>query len=160
DPQTIIRLARLPLIFCALLFLAYYYVRVRKEYGEQVAFPSLLLLGASPSVIAHSRFVHSDMPATAVFFIAICSFVEFLKKPSISRFFIAAACTGFALLVKASLIVLFPFYFMAILAWVFVGYTNDPRGKDSIFLLRRFGLFSAGILGMLVICACVIVTYY
>jgi hypothetical protein len=160
DPQTIIRLARLPLIALALLFLAYYYFRVRREYGEAVALPSLLLLGASPSIIAHSRFVHSDVPATAVFFLSICSFVEFLKRPSKSKFFIAAACTSLALLVKASLTVLFPFYLIASLAWVIVGYNGDPKGKNHVFLLRRYGFFVAAILGMLAIGILVVAAVY
>jgi hypothetical protein len=160
DAQTIIRIARIPMILGALLFLGYFYLRVRREYGESVALPSLLLLGASPSVIAHARFVHSDVPATAMFFVSICAFVEFLRKPSKKTFFIAAACTSIGLLTKASLTVLFPFYLMASLAWVLVGFSNEAKGKDRIFLLRRFGLYTAGILGIFLIGVIVIVAVY
>jgi 4-amino-4-deoxy-L-arabinose transferase-like glycosyltransferase len=160
DPQTIIRLARLPMILGALLFLAYYYIRIRREYGEAIGLTSLVLLGASPTFIAHSRFVHSDVVATAFFFISICSFVQFLKMPSRSSFFAAALCTGVALLAKASLLVLLPFYAVLSLVWVLISYDQDQRRKFLTTIWGRYVRCVASILAMAAIAMIVVMAYY
>ena len=160
DPQTIIRLARMPMILCALLFLTYYYFRIRREYGDAVGLTSLVLLGASPTFIAHSRFVHSDIAATAFFFIAICSFVDFLQKPSKSTFIKTAAFTSVALLAKASVVLVYPFYLLISLVWVLISYDRDKNENPFKKLCIRFSWFALAIQALIVIGALVVMAYY
>lgn len=139
DAQTIIRIARAPIMLCCLIFLFYFYKRIKKDCGEVVAFSSLILLGASPTFIAHSRFVHTDVLAAAGFFVCTCSFIDYLKKPTYATFSKVALLTGLSLLVKASLIFLYPFYLLLSFAWQMSNCDNQEERNRIKLHMRLFG---------------------
>jgi hypothetical protein len=143
DPQTMVRLARMPIILMSLLFLIYYYFKINRKYGERVALYSLILVGASPSFIAHSRYVSSDVAAAAAFFICMSSFVEFITMPSLAKFALASGQAGLALLVKASLVVLYPFYMLISLLWVWLNGKIKPHADQS----ERLGISCLSAMG-------------
>ena len=160
DPQTLIRLARTPLILSALLFLAYYYWRIRKEYGTTVALPSLILLGASPSFIAHARFVHSDVPATAFFslpFVLSSNFCRSLQRLVLSRpdYVLVQRCS-----LKHRWWYYFHFIYSAAFVWVLLNRQSDQKQTLLKSFWLPYGRLLAAILGMAAIGMLVIALYY
>ncbi|MFA4890280.1 MAG: glycosyltransferase family 39 protein [Candidatus Paceibacterota bacterium] len=117
DADKIIRLARLPMILLAVLFGAILFYWTRKNYGDKVGFLTLFLFTMSPTIIAHSRYVTTDMAAAFGFFIAIASFLAFLKNQSWRNVFIAGALLGVALLFKFSTVILAPIFFVLVALW-------------------------------------------
>lgn len=110
DAQSMLRCARLPLILVAVFFLIYFFIRLRREFGARVSLIGLTLLAMSPTYLAHSRFVGNDGAVTACFFVCICAFTDYLRKPDRINLLKTGAFTGVALLTKFSAVLLFPLY--------------------------------------------------
>jgi hypothetical protein len=119
DADKIIRFARLPMILLAVLFGAVLFYWVRKNYGGKTGLLTLFLFTMSPTILAHSRYVTTDVAAAFGFFVAITSFLAFLKNQSWRNIFIAGALLGVALLFKFSTVILaLIFLVLAALWWV------------------------------------------
>ena len=128
DADKIIRLARLPMILLAVLFGAVLFYWTRKNYGDKTGLLALFLFTMSPTIIAHSRYVTTDVAAAFGFFIAIVSFLAFLKNQSWRNVFIAGALLGIALLFKFSTVILAPIFLALAALWWFLN-------RDKIFPL-------------------------
>ena len=140
--QSIIRCARAPLIVLAALFCLIYYLTLRRQYGQATALVALLMLSASPSFLAHARFVTNDVPAAAAFFVCLTQFVGFLKNPSLRSLILVAVLTGIAQLVKFSLLMLYPFYLLVGMIWIPLSARglDWPSGKEA---LKKIGQLTA-----------------
>ncbi len=135
NPQNMLRVARIPLQICAILFLFYYFRRLRLEFGYCAAIIGILMMAASPTFLAHARFVTTDAPATISFFISIVMFFDYLRDQSRRKLVRLSIVTGLALLVKHSLIVLIPYYVLIVLLWIVAGLIQ--RGHFLPGVLRK-----------------------
>lgn len=120
DPDQIIFWARLPIMILAVIFGWLLFLWVRSLYGERVGLTVLFLYAFSPTFIAHSRYVTTDLAAAFGFFIGIASFLRFLERPTIKRTAAAGLCLGAALLLKFSIFLLLPIYAGATVLWIFL----------------------------------------
>ncbi|OGZ20744.1 MAG: hypothetical protein A2W55_00070 [Candidatus Nealsonbacteria bacterium RIFCSPHIGHO2_02_38_10] len=112
--------ARIPMIFI-LILLGYYIFRWSRElFGNKAAILSLFLFCFSPTLLAHSRLVTTDVGAAAGAFIATYYFVKFLKNNSWKNLIIAGIVLGIAEMLKFSLILLFPAFGILLLIWTAV----------------------------------------
>lgn len=110
DADTIILLARLPMLLI-LLILGYYIFRFAKERGGNIAaLVAVILYSFSPEFLAHGRLVTTDVGAAAGIFIATYYFLKFLKEQSARTLFLAGFTLGIALLLKFSTFVLIPYF--------------------------------------------------
>ncbi len=133
NPDTILRLMRLPMMLLAALFGWLLWLWARRAFDHRVANLTLLFYAFSPTFIAHSRYVTTDLAAAFGFFIGIATFVSFLKTPSWEKVLIAGLAFGIAQLLKFSLILLLPVYGILLVAWTV---------SQTQFLWReRIGLF-------------------
>lgn len=106
-------LARLPML---LFFLAACYLVWRwsyERYGDTAALIAVVLMAFSPTILAHSRFVTTDMAAAAMVLAASYFFLRFLRSPGKWSFIWASLILGLALLAKFNTVLLGP-YFMAV----------------------------------------------
>lgn len=117
SPQDLLRLARAPIIIVSLLFLWYFGVRTRREFGNLAGTIALLMLSLSPTFLAHARFACTDMSAAVCFFVCFFVFYDYLKNPGWRTLLICAGWTGAALLVKFSLMALAPLYLLLTGLW-------------------------------------------
>src|SRR5579872_2739038 len=78
---------RLPVALASLVFLIFYWVFVRKQFGERVASYSTLFLGGSIGWIAFSRVAVTDLPLSICFSAAM--FLVLANGPAAT---IAAGC--------------------------------------------------------------------
>lgn len=132
NPDQILFWARIPFMLLALLFGWLFYRWVRGMYGEKAALLSLFFFTTSPTIIAHSRYVTTDIGAAFAFFIGIASFLAYLSKPNKKTLCIAGIAFGIAQLLKFSLIVLAPLYLALGTLWIFLFHLEHIRSLESL----------------------------
>ena len=128
--------AKIPMILFFILSAWIVFIWARKLYGDKAALFALILFSFSPTIMAHSRFVTTDMPAMFGVLSATYFFLNFLKanKANAAKSFVLAALFfGIALLLKFSTVLLIPFF---ILIWII----------HSSFIIRHFSLKPALVL--------------
>ncbi len=140
NPDTIVFFSRLPFILLAVFFgwLLFWYVK--KRYNDRIALLSLFFFAFSPTFLAHSRYVTTDMGAAFGFFIGILGLVTFLERPTLKNVLLAGLLLGIAQLLKFSLVLLFPIYTVITLVWLLVEHPYwNGFARFSFYILRMAG---------------------
>lgn len=117
NPDSIIFWSRFPFIILTLILGWLLYRWTKKRFGYTAALLTLLLFAFSPTILAHGRYVTTDIGAALGFFIGITSFLAFLEQPSKRNLVLAGVAFGIAELLKFSLVLLVPIYIVLIIAW-------------------------------------------
>jgi 4-amino-4-deoxy-L-arabinose transferase-like glycosyltransferase len=102
-----------------------------RRYGETSALIALILFAFSPTVLAHGRFVTTDLGAAAGVLIATYFFIGLLRKPTGWGFVWASLSLGLALLAKFNTVLLAPFFII-----VAVLYGLDGRWRKLSAWIR------------------------
>lgn len=151
NPDKIIFWARLPIMLLALFFGWLLYRWSSSLYGERVGLIVLFLYAFSPTFLAHSRYVTTDLAAAFGFFIGLASFLRFLERPGAKRTAVAGVCLGIALLLKFSLTLLLPIYAGLALLWIFL--EARENSYDFKFVWPILGkIILVGIIALMIIC--------
>lgn len=129
NPDTILRLARIPMMLLTVVFGFLFFLWARTHYSAQPALLALLFFALSPTLLAHGRYVTTDIAAAFGFFIGIVTFLAFLEKPSLKTALIAGIAFGIAQLLKFSLFLLAPLYGLFFVMWFFI---FKPKIKNSM----------------------------
>ncbi|MBI3115381.1 MAG: glycosyltransferase family 39 protein [Candidatus Kerfeldbacteria bacterium] len=124
---------RLPTLLVFVGFGWWFFVWVRRRYGGWTGLLAVSLYALSPTVLAHARYITTDLGAAAAFFIATLVFLRWLKHPNARRLVLAGAVFGGALLVKFSVLILIPIWAVLIVLWAGV----TERGASAQRLLAR-----------------------
>jgi 4-amino-4-deoxy-L-arabinose transferase-like glycosyltransferase len=118
DPHRIAALARLgPTVLTALLGLVLF-VWTKHWAGVAAALLTVFLWAFSPTVLAHGRFVTTDVAAAFGVTLAGFAFIPFLARPGGKTALLAGLALGVALLCKFSIFLLVPFMAALILLWI------------------------------------------
>jgi len=153
DADKIFRYSRLPVILLAILFGFMFFRWVRNLYGNKVALLALFLFAFSPTFLAHSRYVTTDLAAAFGFFIGIAYFLNFLFKQNRKNLIIAGIVFGIAQLLKFSLMLLAPLYVIFGALWVYLNHYSNFSWKN--FLKSEFKMLGKiiliGLIGFAVI---------
>lgn len=140
----ILHFSRFPVMLLALLFGWLLFKWTRGLYGDKVGLLTLFFFAFSPTFLAHSRYVTTDLAAAFGFFIGIAAFMNFIsrqngiiatdgeisstkKSSGWKSLVIAGIAFGIALLLKFSLFLLAPLYLVYGILWVILG--NWPDWK-------------------------------
>ncbi|MBI2024036.1 glycosyltransferase family 39 protein [Candidatus Giovannonibacteria bacterium] len=150
NPDQIVFWARLPMMLLALLFGWLLFLWVSSLYGRGVGMIALFFYVFSPTFLAHSRYVTTDVAAAFGFFIAIASFLRFLKNQSIWNLVIAGLCLGTALLFKFSLFLAVPIIAFLAVLWVVLESRQDKKFARTFFLMLA-KLLAIGIIALALI---------
>ncbi|MBI2062952.1 MAG: glycosyltransferase family 39 protein [Candidatus Yanofskybacteria bacterium] len=121
-------LVKLPMILFFILSAVLIFRWGRKLYGDAGSIIALVLFAFSPTVIAHSRFVTTDVAALFGTLLATYFFVNYIKGPKNKKPLMAGLAFGIALVLKFSTFLLVPFFL--ILAIVY-GFVKNPRPTSS-----------------------------
>jgi hypothetical protein len=150
DPDKILFFARLAPIFLSLFFLLLLFKITRENFGKKVAFLTLLLFSFSPTILAHSRYVTTDIAAAFSFFISIFYFLKFLKKPNKKNLIMVGLIFGISQLFKFSLLFLIPFFILIAFLWSLTFFSKNNLlfffKKTSKYLASTFLIFFIGYL--------------
>lgn len=112
--------------------------------GKKAGLLTLFLFSFSPTVLAHSRFVTTDVPALFGVLLATYFFIKFLQQPTREKLFIAALAFGVAQLTKFSAVLLAPLFVLMIVAWS-VAHSYSIRSFISL-AIRSIILMVIGII--------------
>ena len=143
NPDKILQSTRIPIILLAVLTGALLFLWVRGLYGVRVAMLTLFFYAFSPTVIAHSRFVTTDIAATLAFLIGIATFLRFLARPNMKRLVIAGIAFGIAQNLKYSLFLLIPIDAALLLCWLITKESQNLREYVAL-ALKTLGIFMIG----------------
>ena len=155
NADKIINFARLPIILLTMLFGWLFFRWVSGLYGEKVGLLALFFFVLSPTFLAHSKYVTTDLGAAFGFFIGIATFLNFLFKGNKKSLILAGLAFGIAELLKFSLIILAPLYVVLGFLWVFLknweGFNFKKFLKEEILMTGKIILI--GLIGLIVIWA-------
>jgi len=148
DPDQILFFARLAPILLSLAFLLLFFYITRKNFGKQTAFLSLFLFAFSPTILAHSRYVATDIAAAFAFFVSIFFFLKFLKEPNKKNIITAGLIFGLAQLFKFSLIFLIPYFIIITFLWSLTFFSKNnilPYLRKTLqYLVSVIAIFFIG----------------
>lgn len=137
NADQIIFWSRLPIVLLMLLLGFYIFKWTKGLWGAKTGLFALALYSFSPNIIAHGRFVTTDMGVAALMFIAFYYFWKLINKPNKLNFILATLTFSLALLAKFSAVLLIPIFILIIcfkrqywkhlialfiLAFIFIGF--------------------------------------
>ena len=99
----------------------------RALFGAGAAVLSVLIYTLEPTVLAHGRIVHTDLPAALAFLIFFFVLRQYLRERSLKRALLLGLVTGLALVTKFSMIVLLP----ALIGIALAGFIFGFRWHES-----------------------------
>ena len=127
DPHLIAARARLVPIFLTLGLGAVLFVWTQRFAGTLAGILALFFYVFSPTLLAHGRFVTTDVAAAFGVTLAGFALIRFLHHPSSQAALLSGLSLGTALLCKFSTILLVPLFAALVLLWMFLKPANLSR---------------------------------
>ena len=146
DADAIIFWARLPIILLAIYFGWLLYQWVSRRFGPRTALLTLAFFCFSPTMLAHSRYVTTDLGASFGFFIGIITCIKLLERPTMRNAIIAGLMFAIAQLLKFSLVLLIPIYGLMFICWII----SIPSQSKKEWLYQTWAIFKKIILMLVV----------
>ncbi len=126
NPDKILVASRLPIILLAVGLGFAIYEFCRRRYDTPTALVALILYAFSPDIIAHARFVTTDIGIATFTFLSFLAFFNFVQKRSRKSILVFAIFFALAQLAKFSAVILLPFFgFLLVLKIIF---DKRPQG--------------------------------
>ncbi len=141
--QTVTFWPRVMMIPITLALGALIFIFARKLFGETAALISVGLYVLEPTVLAHGRIVHTDVPAALAYLLFFFTLYKYSEAPGLKRAFVLGLVCGVALLTKFSMLVVLPVLGIYLLARLFIN-RRDPQQRSQV--LFHGGLITAVVL--------------
>jgi len=143
DADQILFWSRLPVIALLILLGIYIWKWARELLDEKWALVTLFLYAFSPTIIAHSHYVTTDLAAACFIFIAFYYFARYLKNPGKKTIIWAGIALGLAQTAKFSAVLLFPcFALLTLIPLLFKKPEGTSWGKQIGKYITHFILIS------------------
>ena len=147
--EKLLALSRTMVIFLGVILGWYVYRWALLLYGIKGGLLALFLYSFSPNILAHTRLVTTDFPATALAFIALYHFWSFSRQPGLKRAIVAGIFLGLAFATKYNtLFVLFPMATWALWALVSALRKDPVAGPPRRLVV---GLLAMGVVAYITI---------
>lgn len=138
DPNVIILASRIPVMLLSLL-LGYFVYRWAKElFGKKAGIFALVLFVFDANIIAHSRFVTTDLGISLALFLSMYTLYKFIKKPSWKTISFAGGAFGLALISKFSAAILAPIFAIVFLMLLISKKHEKGKGIFANFDAKNF----------------------
>ncbi len=108
---------RLPMLLILLILGIYVFKWTKELFGLKAGLLALFFYSFSPTLLAHGRFITTDVAAAAAIFIGSYYFIRWLKNPSPKNLIIAGLIFGLAQLAKFSAFLLVPLFCLVAFIW-------------------------------------------
>ena len=148
NPDAIVFSARLAILIIFILLCWIVYTWAKEKYGEKMGLIVLTLTALSPNILAHARYVTTDVGAALGFVLATYYFIKFVNQPSAKNILWAGLSFGLAQLLKFSLILLIPLYGFTLLVYLIAQKISNSQfgwgkffnyiGKSLVLLIIGF----------------------
>src|SRR5258706_3720240 len=106
--ETILFASRVMMIVLALALGALIFAWANSLFGSRAGLIAVALYTLEPTVLAHGRLVHTDLPAALVFLLFFFVLRKYLQSRTMRNALLLGLASGLALLTKFSMIVLLP----------------------------------------------------
>ncbi len=148
DAQNMMRYGRIPIILIGILLGFYVFKFVREQWGDLTGIIALVFYSFSPTFLAHTRLVTTDVAAAAAFFISFYYFHKWFKTPTKRNLIIFGIVLGVSFLAKFSTFLLIPIFGLIIMGWIFL---QARRWKISTAKKYISGFFLVLVIAYLVV---------
>ncbi len=118
DPARMLFPARLAILATGLALGAIVLAWSFELWGAWGALFSLALFSLSPTMLAHSRYVTTDVPAALGIVATLWTFWRFTRRPGVLPAVLCGVCAGAALATKYTALLLAPMLLVVAVAWV------------------------------------------
>jgi hypothetical protein len=108
DADRMLFYGRLPTILLSVLLAIAAAWAGRRFFGALAALPAVWLCALDPNLIAHGRYITTDMASALLYFLTVVLWVDYWLTPSLRRAAFASFAAGLALAAKFSMIILVP----------------------------------------------------
>ncbi|OGY79919.1 MAG: hypothetical protein A3B74_01555 [Candidatus Kerfeldbacteria bacterium RIFCSPHIGHO2_02_FULL_42_14] len=140
-------LGRLPIMLMSLLLGILIFSWTQKIAGLTAGLFALTLYAFDPNIIAHARYITTDVPFGLAFTAAIFSFISWIKRPTQCKLILTGIIFGLAQVTKFSAILLWLFFAIFFLFSITL---YKPKNEQRASLFRQgimlFGVCFAGTL--------------
>ena len=140
----LIRFAKAPQLIFFILSAVIIFIWTRKLYSRKAALVAIFLFAFSPTVMAHSRFVTTDMPALFGILLGSFFFIKYLENQTNKNLWIASLAFGVAQLTKYSVFLLVPFFLAIALIFVFLNFKKKKIIPSFYPLLSTIFIIAIG----------------
>lgn len=120
DADAITRTVKIPMLLFFVLAGILVFRWTYEYYGSRAAVISIILFAFSPTILAHSRFVTTDVPALFGVVFASYFFFRYLKDRTRKNLVVAGLVFGVAQLLKFSVFLLVPYFLFVAVAFAFL----------------------------------------
>lgn len=119
--DTILLLGRIPTILLSILLMVSVAWAARRYFGSAVGLIAVWFSAMDPNLIAHGRYVTTDVASALFYFLAVVLWVDYQRAPGAGRAAKAGLALGLALSAKFSMIILLPLLpALLLLHWLMV----------------------------------------
>lgn len=134
DANQVSHVAKLPILIFFIFSAIIVFKWTKEISGKGAGLLALFLFAFSPTVLAHSRFVTTDVPALFGVLLASYFFVRYLKNQTNKNLIYAGLALGVAELTKFSLFLLVPFFIVLAITYAFLN-SSKSKFRDALYLL-------------------------
>ena len=140
NADLITRAVKFPILVFFIIAAIQIFCWTKRMYGNFAALTALALFAFSPTILAHSRFVTTDIPALFGILLAASLFLKYLYYPTRKNMCLAGIGFGLAMLTKFSTFLLVPYFLILAVAYGFIH--SDKKLKfvirNSLFVILIF----------------------
>lgn len=122
DAITLVRVAKLPMLLFFIISAWIIFIWAKKLFGDKAALLAIFLFSFTPTIIAHSRLVTTDIALLAGIMASLYFFERYLENQTPKNFWIAAIMFGFGLLTKFSAFLLIPLIVLLAMVWAYANH--------------------------------------
>lgn len=122
DAVTLVRVAKLPMLLFFIISAWIIFIWTKKLFGDKAALLAIFLFSFTPTIIAHSRLVTTDIALLAGIMVSLYFFERYLENQTTKNFWFAAIAFGFSLLTKFSAFLLIPLIVLLAMVWAYANH--------------------------------------
>lgn len=111
DAELITKLVKFPVLIFFISSAILIFIWTKKLYGDFAGIIALIIFSLSPTIVAHSRFVTTDIASLWGVLFSTFYFLNYLNRGNKKDFYLVILLLGLALLTKFSTFLLIPFFF-------------------------------------------------
>lgn len=135
NADLITRVVKFPVLIFFIIAAIQVYCWAKRMYGNFAALTALTLFAFSPTILAHSRFVTTDVPALFGVILATSLFLKNLYYPTRKNLWLAGIAFGIAILTKFSTFLLVPYFLILVFTYWATTKRNKIRDTILIFII-------------------------
>ena len=119
DAITLVRTAKMPMLLFFIISAWIIFFWTKKIFGDKPALLATFLFSFTPTIIAHSRLVTTDVALLAGIMASLYFFVRYLENQNTKNFWFASIAFGLSQLTKFSAFLLIPFVVFLAIVWAY-----------------------------------------